>query len=96
MVDLQHLKTFLTIVATKNFSRAAQILGYAQPTVSHQIQCLERELGAKLFERVKFARTVVLTDVGSRVSDYATRLLAMEEAIRATAGKPAGTRSPEP
>jgi DNA-binding transcriptional LysR family regulator len=95
MLDLQHLKTFLTIATTKNFSRAAQILGYAQPTVTHQIQCLERELGVKLFDRVKFARTVVLTDVGSRVYEYATRLLALEEAIK-TAVAPGKQKRPAP
>jgi len=83
MLDLQHLKTFMVVATTKNFSRAAEALGYAQPSVTHQIQCLERELGVRLFDRVRFARTIVLTDVGSRVYDYAKRLLALEEETKA-------------
>lgn len=87
MLDLQHLKTFLMIATTKNFSSAARLLGYAQPTVTHQIQLLERELGVTLFERVRFARTVALTETGSRVYEFAARFLALENALRAAAAQ---------
>jgi DNA-binding transcriptional LysR family regulator len=86
MLDLQHLETFIVVATTKNFSRAAEQLGYAQPSVTHQIQCLERELGAKLFDRVRFARSICLTDVGMRIYEYAKRLLALADEAEAAVG----------
>ena len=83
MLDLLHLKTFTVVATTKNFSRAAVMLGYSQSTVTYHIKALERELGARLFSRFRFARSIVLTDVGRRIYDYATRLLALAEETRA-------------
>jgi DNA-binding transcriptional LysR family regulator len=83
MLDLQHLKTFLVVAATKNFSRAAIELGCSQASVTHRIQALERELGARLFDRFRFARTVVLTDAGGRIYEYGRRLLALAEETKA-------------
>ena len=79
MLDLQHLKTFMAVVATMSFSRAAEELDYSQSSVTHQIKGLERELGVSLFDRFRFARTIALTDAGRRVYLYATRLLALAE-----------------
>jgi len=85
MLDLLHLKTFIAVATTKNFNRAAAQLGYSQSTVTHHIKLLEQELGARLFDRFKFARAIALTDVGSRVHGYAARLLALVEEIRSAA-----------
>jgi len=79
MLDLQHLKTFMAVVATMSFNRAADELDYSQSSVTHHIKGLERELGVRLFDRFRFARTIVLTDAGRRVYLYATRLLALAE-----------------
>jgi DNA-binding transcriptional LysR family regulator len=83
MLDLQHLKTFMVVVATKNFSRAAIELGCSQASVTHRIKALERELGARLFDRFRFARTIVLTDAGGRIYEYGSRLLALAEETKA-------------
>jgi|SRR5665213_950932 len=89
MLDLQHLKTFMAVVATMSFSRAADELDYSQSSVTHHIKGLERELGVRLFNRFRFARTIVLTDAGRRVYLYAARLLALaEEAKAAVRPKP--------
>jgi DNA-binding transcriptional LysR family regulator len=89
MLDLQHLKTFITVATTKNFSRAGILLGYSQSTVTYHIKTLERELGARLFSRFRFTRTIVLTDGGSRIYEYAKRLFALaEEAKSAVQPKP--------
>src|SRR5712671_1089438 len=85
MLDLLHLKTFITVAMTKNFSRAGIILGYSQSTVTYHIKTLERELGARLFSRFRFTRTIVLTDVGGRIYEYAKRLLALAEEAKAAA-----------
>ena len=48
---LQQLKGFCAVVETRSVSRAADRLRLSQPTVSLQIQSLERDLRASLFER---------------------------------------------
>ena len=83
MLDLQKLETFRVVAQTHNFTRAAVELGYSQSSVTGHIQALERELGAPLFERYRFSRTVVLTKVGRCTLEYARRLLALAEETRA-------------
>jgi DNA-binding transcriptional LysR family regulator len=85
MLDLQHLKTFITVATTKNFSQAGLLLGYSQSTVTYHIKTLERELGARLFDRFRFTRTIILTNVGGCVYEYAKRLLALAEEAEAAA-----------
>ena len=77
MLDLQHLKTFRVAAFTNNFTRAAAMLGYCQSTVTTHIMALERELGAVLFIRDRFSKTVVLTEEGRHALEYAGRLLAL-------------------
>jgi DNA-binding transcriptional LysR family regulator len=48
---LQQLRGFCAVVETRSVSRAAIRLSLTQPTVSLQVQSLERDLGATLFER---------------------------------------------
>lgn len=85
MIDLLHVKTFITVATTKNFNRAAAILGYSQSSVTHHVKMLERELGAPLFERFRFARNIALTDAGRSVLGYSQRLVALAEETKAAA-----------
>ena len=48
---LQQLRGFCAVVELRSVSKAAERLGLTQPTVSLQVQALERELNANLFER---------------------------------------------
>lgn len=66
---------FLAVAQTGSFTRAAEELGLRQPTVSQQIQVLERSLRTPLFERS--GRRVVLTPAGETLQPYAERLLAL-------------------
>ncbi|HVW11941.1 MAG TPA: LysR family transcriptional regulator [Bryobacteraceae bacterium] len=78
MLNLQHLSTFLTVAALKNFNQAAIRLGYSQSSVTTHIKNLEKELGLELFERERFSKSVTLTGAGQRMLRYADRLLALE------------------
>lgn len=61
-VELRHLRTFLTVAETENFTRAAERLGLTQPSISIQVKELETALGAQLFSRL--GPRVALTPAG--------------------------------
>ena len=69
------LEGFLEVAKVQNISRAASILYRTQPTLSHQIQRLEREYGGKLFDR-EF-KVVKLTDAGATLRRYAEGLVSL-------------------
>ncbi|MGG9963504.1 LysR family transcriptional regulator [Ferruginibacter sp. SUN106] len=61
-MDIQQIKNFLVLCDTLNFRKAAEQINIVQPALSRQIQLLENEVGALLFNRSK--RTVSLTAAG--------------------------------
>lgn len=63
VVELRHLRYFVTVANLLNFTKAAQQLRVAQPALSRQIRDLEDELGAPLLERGP--RLVKLTAAGA-------------------------------
>ncbi len=71
-MDIRNLTTFVQVAELGNFSRAAERLGYSQPTVSVQIRQLEEELGFRLFDRIGHA--VRLTDKGRDALKYAQQV----------------------
>ncbi len=72
-MDIQQLKNFLILCETLNFRKAAEQINIVQPALSRQIQLLEQEVGALLFNRSN--RTVVLTDAGIFFRKETTRIL---------------------
>jgi len=71
-MDLRSLTIFIQAAELSSFTKAAEKLGYSQPTVSFQIKQLEQELGVQLFDRV--GHTVSLTEEGRDVLSYAQRI----------------------
>ena len=67
------LKIFLTVVEARSFTKAASILGITQPSVSQNIAELEKQLGARLFERLR--SEVVLLPAGKLFKYYAENIL---------------------
>jgi LysR family cys regulon transcriptional activator len=70
---LQQLRGFCAVVEAKSVSKAAARLGLAQPTVSLQVQALERELHARFFERR--GPRIELTPEGELLYDLARPLV---------------------
>lgn len=72
-MEFRQLNTFITVANLSSFTRAADILGYTQPTVTSQIQLLEIELGVRLFERIR--KNISLTYEGEKFLVYARQII---------------------
>ena len=72
-MEFRNILTFVRLAEVRNFSKTAQQLGYSQSAVTAQIQQLERELDAQLFERI--GRQVKLTQAGQRFLPRALDIL---------------------
>ncbi|MBS2029872.1 MAG: LysR family transcriptional regulator [Deltaproteobacteria bacterium] len=79
-MDTNQLQAFLAVAGRRQLTSAARQLGVSQPTLSRQVQALEKELGVRLL--VRTPRGVVLTDAGERFLAHAREGL---EALRAGA-----------
>lgn len=91
-MELRQLNTFCIAAKTLNFTRTAEMLNYAQSSVTAQIQALEEEFGAPLFERL--GKSLVLTSAGERLLGYAQQIMKLvgEAGEVVPAGdEPAGT-----
>ena len=78
-MDLSLLETFRTVVEEGGFSAAGQKLLRTQPAVSLALKRLENELGEKLIDRS--SRSLVLTDAGGAVLEYAQRFNGLEREL---------------
>ena len=76
-MDLSEIETFLTIVNTKSITKTADILFLSQPTVSHRLKSLEKELGFPLIVRKKGFKNVELTSKGSEFVSIAERYISL-------------------
>lgn len=72
-MELRHLRYFLAVATSQNFTKASEALHVSQPSLSVQIKNLEEELGTRLFDRL--GRTIALTQAGSIFRDHAERAL---------------------
>lgn len=79
-MQFQQLQYFVAVAETRHFTRAAELVHVAQPSLSQQIRALERELGADLFQRAR--GNITLTDAGEALLPLARRILADAETAR--------------
>lgn len=86
-MELRHLRYFVTLAEELHFARAAEKLNIAPPTLTVQIQEIERALSARLFIRTK--RSVALTPAGDVFLAEARNVLATFAQAQ-TAGQRAG------
>jgi DNA-binding transcriptional LysR family regulator len=91
--DLQKWRSFVAVGELGSLTRAALFLDTSQSFLSRQVNALERECGARLFNRT--GRGVELSDVGERllpqVKELLARAQALEQDIRADLRDPVGT-----
>lgn len=79
-MDLKNLTTFIHVAELGSFTKAGVALGCSQSTISFQIRQLEEELEYPLFERIN--RTVVLTEKGREVLNYAHQVQKMTTELK--------------
>ena len=79
-MQFQQLQYFVAVAETRHFTRAAELVHVAQPSLSQQIRSLERELGADLFLRAR--GNITLTDAGEALLPLARRILADADTAR--------------
>jgi DNA-binding transcriptional LysR family regulator len=79
-MELRHLEHFLAVAEEQSFTRAAGRIHLVQSALSVSVRSLERELGARLFDRT--THSVQLTSAGEALVVEARRTLAAAEAAR--------------
>lgn len=78
-MDFKQLRSFVAVVEYKSFSKAAEKLNSAQPTISTHIRTLEEELNTRLILRT--TKNIEITPQGWDAYKYATKILALRECI---------------
>src|ERR1700728_1261629 len=74
-MELRHLRYFVAVADALSFTKAAEKLRLAQPSLTRQVRNLEDEIGVKLLDRS--SNRVALTDEGRQFLFDAKKLLAM-------------------
>jgi DNA-binding transcriptional LysR family regulator len=76
-VDIDWLRTFLTVLETQSFTRTAEILLRTQPAISQQIKRLEETVGTPLVSRHR--NQVLPTATGLVVKSYAEDIIGLND-----------------
>lgn len=79
-MELRNLITFIHVAELGSFTKAAEILGYSQSTISFQIKQLEEEFDCLLFERIN--HTITLTERGHELVAYAHQIRTLTDELR--------------
>ena len=91
-MDLNHLRSFVTVAQFGHLTRAAETLHLSQPALSGHIKALEEQFGVPLFERSSSGMT--LTPSGRRLLAEATQIIEAVQHLKHSAqelrGEPTG------
>ena len=79
-MEIKNLITFIHVAELGSFTKAAELLGYSQSTVSFQIKQLEEELECLLFERIN--HTITLTERGHDLISYAHQIRSLTDEFK--------------
>ena len=86
MLDIELLRSFVSVVDAGGFTRAGERVHRTQSTVSQQIKRLEDSVGRPLL--VRNGKQATLTEEGERLLSYARRILALEQEARDVVARP--------
>ncbi len=87
MLDLELLRSFVSVVEAGGFTRAGERVHRTQSTVSQQIKRLEDDIGQPLL--IRNGKDVTPTEAGEKLLSYARRLLSLAEEARDVVARPA-------
>ena len=76
-MDIETLRTYVVLSDTRNYTRTSEQLFISQSTVTNRISELEKQVGARLFERTN--RSVKLTGEGEKFLIYAKKVIELTE-----------------
>ena len=79
MLDDFRLRIFKTLAREGSFTKAASKLQISQPAVSQNISELEKEVGTRLFDRLR--GETVLTPAGESFKEYAEEILSRYDEV---------------
>ena len=82
-MTIQQLEYILAVEKFRHFGNAAESCFVTQPTLSAQVNKLEKELGIILFDRSKMP--VIPTEIGERVIEQAKRVVLESKGIAGSA-----------
>ncbi|HEY3426894.1 MAG TPA: LysR family transcriptional regulator [Negativicutes bacterium] len=91
-MDIKQIRAFLAVASLNSFTQAAEQLGYAQSSITAQIQLLEKEVGVRLFERLN--KKVSLTAEGKNFLAYSRQMIDLWETAKGSltiSDEPRGT-----
>jgi DNA-binding transcriptional LysR family regulator len=84
-LEFNQLESFINVVNLKSFSKAAENLYLTQPTVSNNVQSLEKELGTVLINRNN--KKISVTEEGELLYSYAVNMLNLRDKAACEVGK---------
>lgn len=82
-MEMHHVRYFLALAETLNFTQAAQRCGVSQPAMTRAVQQLEVELGGRLFHRER--QRTHLSELGRMMTPYFETIAAGAENARSAA-----------
>ena len=90
-LNYHHLLYFWAVAMEGSLRKASEVLHVSQPSISAQLKKLEESLGAPLFTRT--TRSLVLTETGQTVLEYAEEIFSLGRELLTTVGQQPGQRA---